>query len=324
MRPESNTEERTYLILLQKRAKFLLLCTLFNQNAKAIAQWESKSLVNIYQRMKRVSVRPKSYSKLIETIEYTDVILPEFVPLIDSGSTVPNLTDSGCTVPSITDSGLGLPEPPITESIKYDFLSNINYVKRIIISMNIPLQYREELRQEAYFIWIKEAPKWNPEKAKFYTFMGTRLRQRLYDYLREIDPNSRIMRRRAKAFDSQSIKISNILGFKPPDSIIHEITGISPIKARDTVSFEEVLYDPFIDERGRQLQPFEFETLTKELDFDEKVILYLYFMKDKTLKDIGYVLNLSESRVSQVYKEIKERLRRKYDLVYGRPTSRAQ
>ena len=41
-------------------------------------------------------------------------------------------------------------------------------------------------------------------------------------------------------------------------------------------------------------------------------MLILYYFEEMTMAEIGSVLNLSESRVSQIHKEILERLRGRF------------
>ena len=44
----------------------------------------------------------------------------------------------------------------------------------------------------------------------------------------------------------------------------------------------------------------------------ERLVLVLYYYEDLTMAEIGLVLNLSESRVSQIHKEILARLRQRF------------
>ena len=54
------------------------------------------------------------------------------------------------------------------------------------------------------------------------------------------------------------------------------------------------------------------EHLTKGLAREERLVLRLYYFEDMTMAEIGSVLNLSESRVSQIHKEILLRLRHRF------------
>ena len=52
--------------------------------------------------------------------------------------------------------------------------------------------------------------------------------------------------------------------------------------------------------------------LTKGLAREERLVLILYYYEELTMAEIGAVLNLSESRVSQIHKDILQRLRQRF------------
>jgi len=54
------------------------------------------------------------------------------------------------------------------------------------------------------------------------------------------------------------------------------------------------------------------EHLTSGLAREERLVLILYYFEQMTMAEIGSVLNLSESRVSQIHKEILQRLRHRF------------
>jgi RNA polymerase sigma factor for flagellar operon FliA len=54
------------------------------------------------------------------------------------------------------------------------------------------------------------------------------------------------------------------------------------------------------------------EYITRGLNREERLVLVLYYYEGLTMAEIGIVLNLSESRVSQIHKDVIERLRRRF------------
>ena len=62
---------------------------------------------------------------------------------------------------------------------------------------------------------------------------------------------------------------------------------------------------PYKKTASRELREF----LTRGLDRAEKLIMILYYYEELTMKEIGQVIGISESRVSQTHKTIIERLR---------------
>ena len=50
----------------------------------------------------------------------------------------------------------------------------------------------------------------------------------------------------------------------------------------------------------------------KGLSREERLIITLYYHEELTMAEIGAVLHLSESRVSQIHKDILQRLRQRF------------
>ena len=81
----------------------------------------------------------------------------------------------------------------------------------------------------------------------------------------------------------------------------HEVRLIDTIKEKDTLSPSEIV------EREEKV-----EILTKALDMlkeKDKLVLSLYYYEELTLKEIGVVLGVSESRVSQIHSRAITNLR---------------
>ena len=54
------------------------------------------------------------------------------------------------------------------------------------------------------------------------------------------------------------------------------------------------------------------EFVTRGLSQEERLVLVLYYYEDLTMAEIGVVLDLSESRVSQIHKDVITRLRNRF------------
>jgi RNA polymerase sigma factor for flagellar operon FliA len=54
------------------------------------------------------------------------------------------------------------------------------------------------------------------------------------------------------------------------------------------------------------------EFITRGLSREERLVLILYYYEDLTMAEIGVVLDLSESRVSQIHKDVIARLRNRF------------
>jgi DNA-directed RNA polymerase specialized sigma subunit len=73
------------------------------------------------------------------------------------------------------------------------------------------------------------------------------------------------------------------------------------------------LGDPRCDEpSSRVSREVLTDYISRGLNRDERLVLVLYYYEGLTMAEIGQVLDLSESRVSQIHKEVLERLRRRF------------
>ena len=52
--------------------------------------------------------------------------------------------------------------------------------------------------------------------------------------------------------------------------------------------------------------------VTRGLSREERLVLLLYYYEELTMAEIGVVLDLSESRVSQIHKDVLARLRNRF------------
>ena len=52
--------------------------------------------------------------------------------------------------------------------------------------------------------------------------------------------------------------------------------------------------------------------IARGLSREERLVLVLYYTEGLTMAEIGLVLDLSESRVSQIHKDVIHRLRRRF------------
>jgi RNA polymerase sigma factor for flagellar operon FliA len=59
------------------------------------------------------------------------------------------------------------------------------------------------------------------------------------------------------------------------------------------------------------------EVQIRALKERERIVVSLYYLEDLNLKEIGKILSVTESRVSQVLKEATERLKRRVRLHFS-------
>ncbi len=169
---------------------------------------------------------------------------------------------------------------------------------------------------------------------QFSTFADFRIRGAMLDVLRRLDPISRQARATANQIEVVISSLERQLGRTPKPEEVAEDMGVGMDQywkmvddSRNVllVSYEnkrseesrplaEMLGDP--DSSTVEEQVALKETLSsmgkaiqEHLTERQRTVLILYYMKDLTLKEIGAVLGVTESRVSQIHTEACLRLR---------------
>ncbi|HBN07097.1 MAG TPA: FliA/WhiG family RNA polymerase sigma factor [Cyanobacteria bacterium UBA8530] len=183
---------------------------------------------------------------------------------------------------------------------------------------------------------IDAVERFNPERGvKFETYAVTRIRGTIIDELRSQDWVPRSVRSRAKSLSGTLSTLECELGRPASDEELAKAMGISPkdlghILAEATspfLSLDELVQlgddgqhvawiDSMADDKpgpAAVLEESEFRSqLTMAIDGlpeREKLLLSLYYTEGLTLKEIGLVLSVSESRVCQLHTQAMLRLR---------------
>lgn len=182
--------------------------------------------------------------------------------------------------------------------------------------------------------------KFDPNKdIKFKTYAVTRIRGAIYDELRSIDWVPRSVRQKAKELERVIGKLENRLGRSATDEEISKELGISirelhtlilKISGASILSLSDVWYvgdesdkvsvmetiespkslNPDIIVEREEIKNIIVQAIS-ELPDKEKKVLILYYYEDLTLKEIGEVLQVTESRISQLHTKAIMRLRSK-------------
>ncbi|UYG00088.1 MULTISPECIES: RNA polymerase sigma factor FliA [unclassified Halomonas] len=164
--------------------------------------------------------------------------------------------------------------------------------------------------------------------ASFATFASQRIRGAMVDELRTRDWLPRSVRRSARAMDESVRRLEQSLGRPPEESEIARDLDM-PINEyqqllADTNSGHLLPFEELLEEGGEPIQeslnaPFEElldgqqrETLIAAIEAlpeREKLLMALYYQEELNLKEVGAVLGVTESRVSQLHSQAISRLR---------------
>ena len=168
--------------------------------------------------------------------------------------------------------------------------------------------------------------KFEPERGlQFQTYAVQRIRGAIVDGLRSSDWVPRSVREKIRDMDAASTRLELRLGRAPKDKELAAELGITVEELRkvytqtahtSVVSFETVLDDEAPRTSlglpgGDDNLPPGFLRAVRELAERDQVVVALYYWERLTLAEIGKVLGVSESRVSQLHSRATMTLRRK-------------
>ncbi|MBC6721134.1 RNA polymerase sigma factor WhiG [Treponema socranskii] len=182
--------------------------------------------------------------------------------------------------------------------------------------------------------------KYDPSKnVKFKTYAVTRIRGAIFDELRQIDWVPRSVRQKSREIEDAINTLESRLGRTASDAEIAESLGVSEddyhriimkVSGTSVLSLNDVWHngDDAANasigdsiESPSSMNPdaiVEREEIKKvivqainELPEKEKMVIVLYYHEDLTFKEIGQVLNVSESRISQLHTKANIRMRAK-------------
>jgi RNA polymerase sigma factor FliA len=172
---------------------------------------------------------------------------------------------------------------------------------------------------------------------KFETYAIARIKGAIIDELRALDWVPRSVRSRAREIERAIAELEAKLGTAPTDEQIAEKIGITVEELEDSLTdisrssiaaLDELwsvsgdgdqvsLMDTIEDDTGPQPAEALDETETREALADaiarlperEKLVVTLYYYEELTLREIGEVLGVTESRVSQLHTKAILRLK---------------
>src|SRR3972149_3146039 len=205
------------------------------------------------------------------------------------------------------------------------------------LSRKLPAQVAyDEICSAAFDGLIEAVEAYDPDKkAKFETFCQQRISGAVMDWLRSLDPQSRTVR----TFEKKRMLVKEALGsdleFSPSQADVAKRLEMSLDRydylSRLSQLGKEVHFSA-MEPSGERRQPGSTHTwdihdthgedpavkgsrelltdyLTRGLAREERLVLVLYYFEEMTMAEIGNALDLSESRVSQIHKEISKRFR---------------
>jgi len=229
-------------------------------------------------------------------------------------------------------------EPEIRNYFIKKYAPLVKYVAgKVAVGMPHNVEF-DDLVSYGTFGLLDAIEKYDPSKeVKFKTYAMTRIRGAVFDELRTIDWIPRSIRQKAKQIEKIIVELENKLGRTVEDEeiakeldlsleefhmLVSKISGTSLVSLNDIwhgnddsdeLSFMETIESPSNMNPDVMVEREEIKTIIIEsiqkLPEKEKKVIVLYYYEDLTLKEIGEVLEVTESRVSQLHTKAIMRLR---------------
>lgn len=232
----------------------------------------------------------------------------------------------------------------IREKIIIEYAPLVKLVAgRLSMYLGYTVEY-DDLVGYGVFGLIDAIDKFDSEKeVKFETYASLRIRGAILDHIRKMDWIPRTLRQKQKKIDNAIKEIEVEKGRNAKDSEIAERIGIteeeligwqSQMKISNLISLNEYMdaendngYGMEIPDKKQFAQPEKVleenevkQMLMESLELlteKEKKVTILYYYEELTLKEISEILEVSESRISQLHTRALQKMRKKMGNYMG-------
>lgn len=212
---------------------------------------------------------------------------------------------------------------------------------RLSMYLGYNVEY-EDLCSYGIFGLIDAIDKFDTMKdVKFETYASLRIRGSILDQIRKMDWIPRTIRQRQKQIDAVMKEIEASTGRQATDEEIAKGLGVSDeeyaqmqsqMKITGVVSLDEFM-ETGAEVPSQQSTQYRFDTPEEALDKvelkkklvealqmlteKEQKVVTLYYFEELTLKEIANVLDVSESRVSQLHTKALQKMKTKMGAYMG-------
>jgi RNA polymerase sigma factor for flagellar operon FliA len=234
--------------------------------------------------------------------------------------------------------------PAVREKIVLKYASFVKYVAgRMAINLPSNVEY-DDLVSYGIFGLIDAIDKFDADRAiKFKTYAKTRIRGAILDELRVLDWTPRSIRQKSKQLERAYAELETKLGREATDEEICDYAGIDKkdlhkmfdeAKQGLMISLDEGDPDgdtgvsrmdflhgnpeagPEGNAERAELKKLLAQEIAK-LSERERLVITLYYFEHLTSKEIGKILGVSDSRISQLHTKAVLRLRGKLAKLRG-------
>jgi len=169
---------------------------------------------------------------------------------------------------------------------------------------------------------VKLSKRYDPKKNdNFWGYAKKRVYGSMLDFLRSLDTVSRGDRKLIKEIEKIVIAYYDKYNIEPDNKYIANKLGIDIEKVRKlkrsmeiytVMPIEEQII--FFDSVSKKIEEEELIEVIKKtlqkMNKKEQLVIQLYYFEELSLKEIAQILEISESRVSQIHKSVIRKLRK--------------
>ena len=220
------------------------------------------------------------------------------------------------------------------------YMPLVKYVAgKVSVGLPASIEY-DDLVGFGQFGLLDAITKFDPDKGvKFKAYAVTRIRGAIFDEMRQLDWVPRSVRQKSKEIEDTIGDLESRLGRPATDAEVAKEMNMTEAEFQQTVmkvsgtsvlSLNDVWYsgddndhmsigdsiespsslNPDVQVEREEIRKVIIEAIN-ELPEKEKMVIVLYYHEDLTFKEIGQVLDVSESRISQLHTKANLRLRAK-------------
>jgi RNA polymerase sigma factor for flagellar operon FliA len=225
------------------------------------------------------------------------------------------------------------PLPGEREALIEAHLPQVKFIAERLAAKLPPSVDREDLVGAGVLGLLDAVDKYDPARGVlFKTYAEMRVRGAMLDSLRGLDWAPRSVRRRAREVETAYREIERQQGRAAEDeevmrhlglsaaefhALLNDLRGLSVVgldsdDEETTASLRQIPDDPAHDPLRRYEQAEAREQLAaaiERLPERERQVVAFYYLEELTMKEIGAVLGVTESRVSQLHTQAVLRLR---------------
>ena len=221
-------------------------------------------------------------------------------------------------------------------------LAHLSLVKYLAgrLAIRLPAHIsQEDLESYGIFGLLEAVEKYNPDLGvSFKSYAYNRIRGAMLDEIRKLNWVSRTTWQKVQRLNATRERLQKELGEHPTNEALAAAMNMTvtelrkllvqanmmaissldeavPTSSGDTVCLRELIADDAISDPLEIIEDEEDKRLLGqaigELPYKDLIVLSLYYQEGLTLKEIGKVLDISESRVCQIHTRALKRLREK-------------